>query len=373
MNVIKRRSTNASRLERYLGSEAQRISDAARGWHGHDPILVGVPSVRGVRVGGDGDFVGEVDAGGFASLLDRIAERTERAVRKAATRSTMGAGFSSLSDLISEATVGGKGQRLMLQKSGTTGVVAASNSLWRRGAQPAEGAAAAAAPAGAALTSATPGALPLRNAAGGDTTHVVRADTVSSVAGNTLLLYDRLFEVNKTMSSTANETVSGEPTRYQSTTPGAADFAGNNFLFFECQAALSNTAHNWTAQYTSQNGTTAKEIQTLTGNASNIITRLDHPIASSWFAPLAAGDTGIRALTRMTCSASVTGTIAAVIGRPLVFIPMPVANYMTVLDGINTAFNLERVFDNACLALLEVNKPATGATNYSGMITLVSG
>jgi hypothetical protein len=373
MHINKRRSTNASRLERYLGSEAQRISDAARGWHGHDPILVGVPSVRGVRVGGDGDFVGEVDAGGFASILDRIAERTDRAIRKLATRSMMGAGFSSLSDLISEATTGGKGQMMTFQKAGTTGVVSASNSLWRVGNQPAAGAAAAAAPGGDALTAATPGALPLRNAASGDTTHIVRADTVSSVAGNTLLLYDRLFQVSKTMSSTANETVSGEPTRYQSTTPSAADYAGNNFLFFECQAALSNTAHNWTAQYTDQGGTATVELPTLTGNASNIINRLDHPTASSWFAPLAAGDTGIRALTRMTCSASVTGTIAAVIGRPLCFIPMPVANYMTVLDGINTAFNLERVFDSACLAFLEVNKPATGATNYSGAVRLVAG
>jgi len=44
-----------------------------------------------------------------------------------------------------------------------------------------------------------------------------------------------------------------------------------------------------------------------------------------------------------------------------------------VTDGINSAFNLARIFDDAALAFLEVCKPATGATNYAGSFTTVAG
>jgi hypothetical protein len=206
-----------------------------------------------------------------------------------------------------------------------------------------------------------------------DTRHIVAAGAVASVAGNTLLLYDRIFQVNKTMSSTATEAVTGVPTRYQSTTPGAQDSAEGNFLFVEVGAALGATAHNWTVcQYTDQGGTGGVSLPSLTGNASAIVNRLDHP-ASQWFAPLASGDTGIQQLDQMQCSASVTGTINFVIGHPLCWIPIPIANLFCEVDGINTSFNLVRIFDDAALALLEVMKPSTTATTYNACVTTVAG
>jgi len=42
-------------------------------------------------------------------------------------------------------------------------------------------------------------------------------------------------------------------------------------------------------------------------------------------------------------------------------------------DYINTALNLTRIFDDAALAFLEVNKPATGATTYNGIFSGVAG
>jgi hypothetical protein len=372
-------SVNASRLDRWLGREnTEHVSGLMADWYGPPIALHGVPGAVYATKGGD--FVGDLRAGWEATAFDRardVLRRMERAVRVASNprRARLHAGFASLSDLIAEATVGGKRQELLFNKVGTTGVVSVTNSLWRVGNHPPAGAASSAAPGGIAPTDATTGAIPFQNpGTGGDTTHVTTGFSLATVAANTLLLYDRIFGVAKTMNSTATEAVTGLPSRYQSTTGGAVDSAEGNFLFIEVGTALAATAHNWTVcQYTDQGGTTAVTLPSVTGNASAIINRLDMP-AGSWFCPLAAGDTGIKALTQMQCSAAVaTGAIDFVIGHPIAWMPCPVANMVCVMDGINSAFNLARIFDDAALALLEVCKPATTATTYNGAVTLVAG
>lgn len=376
-NIIGQRSTNAGKLERYLGAdEVARISSSMRGFHGTRPILVGgMPARRGVWVGNDGDFVGTIDGGGFAGALDAVGDRVARAFRKISRQSAARfemAGFSSLSDLISEATTGGKKADYTFNKVGTTGVIGATNSLWRVGAHPVAGNAASNAPGGNVPTRTTTGALPLWNpSTAGDTQHFVRADVIASVGGNTLLMYDRIFEVNKTMASATAENVTGTPTRYQATT-NTPDSADGNFLFFEGQAALGATAHTWSGTYLDHDGNAAT-LPSLAGNSANIINRLDHPNNGQWFAPLASGDAGIKALTQVQCSASVTGTLAVVIGHPIAFLPTPIANVFTIIDGINSAFNLTRIFDDAALGFLEVAKSATTATTYNGNIATVAG
>jgi len=374
--------THSDRLERWLGADAvARVSVAMRDWYGPPVALQGVPGR--VYAARGGDFLGPIEAGQEMSALDRAdaiwtreraAARRRMFLRSSRSRRQAGmAGFTSLSDLIAEATAGKK-RDFLFQKVGTTGVANATNSLWRVGNQPAAGAAASAAPGGLAPTDATTGAFLFGNPTGGDTQHFTVGYAQASVAANTLLLYDRIFGVAKTMASTATEAVTGVPSRYQSTTASDADYAGGNFLFVECGSALPATAHNWTVcQYTDQDGNTGATLPSLTGNASNIINRLDHP-AAQWFAPLASGDTGIKALTQMQCSASVaSGTIDFVIGHPIAWMPCVLANMVCVADGINTAFNLVRIFDDAALAFLEVTKPATTATTYSGMFSSVAG
>jgi hypothetical protein len=45
----------------------------------------------------------------------------------------------------------------------------------------------------------------------------------------------------------------------------------------------------------------------------------------------------------------------------------------SVIDGVNSAFQFERVYDGACLALMEFYKGANQATSYTGTIMLASG
>jgi hypothetical protein len=370
---------HSDRLERWLGAdEIAKISDGMRNWYGKAIPVANVPGKVWAQPGGD--FTGYLDGGGFMSLLEKQVDRTNQFARQfwrkagRVRHGQMNAGFASLSDLISEATTGAKRREFTFAKTGATGVTNVTNSLWYAAGQPTVGATPSNAPGGDAPTDATTGGFLFSNPTGGDTQHFLTGYISSSVAAQTLLLYDRIFQVNKTMNSTATESVTGVPTRYLSATSGAADSAENNFLFVEVQTALAATAHNWTTcTYTDQSNNTGATLPSLIGNSAAIANRLDHPVGQ-WFAPLATGDTGIRNLTQMQCSAAVaTGAISFVIGHPLVFMPVPVANLLTLQDGLSSGFTLARVFDDACLSFLELTKSASTATTYAGYFLTVAG
>lgn len=374
------RHTHSDRLERWLGAEkvaqlSAAMCNPAAKWYGRPIAVSGVPGL--VYATKDGDFVGAIDAGYEASAVDRAQEIVRRAVRRermrvARIKRTQRGAIGSL-DAALAAYFGGRNRMFSFVKAGTTGVVGATNTLWYVGSQPAAGAAASAAPGGTVPTDATTGSWVFDNPSSG-TQHFIFGNPIASVAANTLLLYDRLFSVTKTMNSTGTEAVTGLPSRYQSTTPGAADYAQNNFLMIECRTALPATAHNWTVcTYTDQDGNTGATLPSVTGNASNIINRLDQPVGS-WFCPLASGDSGIKNLTQMQCSALVaSGAIDFTIGHPIAFMPCGIANFVCEKDGLTTSIALERIFDDACLALLEIVKAATTATTYTGTFNTVRG
>jgi hypothetical protein len=340
-----------------------------RGWYGSPICVRDVPG--SVWITRDGDFVGQFDRGYFASAYDAFEDHLKRAW------SSIGqpnyglayAGFASISDALARASQG-YSRRRAFAKSGPTGVVAVTSSLWRVGTQPVAGSAGAAAPGGTAHASTDTGALSFNNPSSG-TLHLVGADVSASVINNSLLLYDRLHSVAKTMNSTATEAVTGDPTRYQSTTATDADYIGDNFGFVEVGGtALAATAHNWTTCLYDDQDNASSTLPSLTGNSGAIVDRLDHP-TGQWFAPLASGDVGIRAWTQMQCSATVaTGAINFVVGHPLGFMAFPVINSMLPFDWLTNRDLAPRIFDSACLALLEPLKPATTATNYAGRIIM---
>lgn len=373
-NLVKDLPTHSSRLERWLGAETlERLSRSMLEWYGPPIALSGVPgNVYATR---GGDFHGRILEGGFVSGVDRAVMSLQKrgyidAVGRLAASPRMG--FSSLSDMIAEQTAG-KGRSFWYQKVGATGVVGVTNSLWGLGNLPAAGANATGAPNGDAPTDATQGAYGFVNPSSPDTQHFTTAFAMANYV-NTLMLYDRIFQVNKTMASTVAESVTGVPTRYQGSV-GAANSPEGNFCFPEVGGtALAATAHNHlTCRYRNQAGTDTISFPSVAGVSSAIVRRLDLA-AYLWFMPLATNDTGVKDLDQIQLDASVaTGVLNYVIGHPLAFIPIPIVNLMCIVDGINTAFNLVQIFDDAALALLEISKPATNATTYQVEIDTVAG
>ena len=375
-------STHATQLERWLGPEAvKNVSDNMRDWYGPPIALAGVPGR--VYAHGGGDFRGRIATGRFASALD-VAEGMARRLKRGFRHATdprrqagqFNAGFTSLSDLIAEATTG-KSRYFHYQKTGTTKVVNSSSSLWRAAGTPPVGATPGNPATGTAYTNASTGGFPFTNPTGGDTQHFVKAEASASVIANTLMLYDLLFGVNKTINSVAAETVSGVPTRYQSVTPTDPNYVGGNFLFIQAGGtAIANTAHNHTVCTYTDQGAAGSTMPSLAGNpgaVATIVDRFDMPVGT-WFCPLETGDVGIQTLTQIQTSALVaTGVMWFMIGHPIALIPHPLANLICVTDGIMTAFNLTRIFDDACLAFIEMPAPATTATNYTGVLMSVSG
>lgn len=363
-----------NKLERWLGQEKiDHLRASINGWYGRPINLRDVPG--SVWLHADGTFTGNFKRGGFYSALDSLEEWTKRlnkAIEYQVMHPQLNAGFTSIGDALSRASQGFS-QRRHINKVGPTGVVGVTSSLWRVGPQPAAGSAGAAAPGGTAHVSADTGALAYANPASG-TNHIVGADVAASVLGNSLMLYDRLFSVAKTINSTTTEAVTGVPSRYQSATTTAADYAGDNFLFVEVGGtALAAVAHNWTVcLYTNQANTAGQTLPSLAGNSGAIVDRLDHP-TQQWFAPLATGDVGIKALTQMQCSALVTtGAINFVIGHPIGIMAFPQINLLYPFDWLTNRDQAPRIFDNACLAFLEMLKPATTTTTYTGRMVTTS-
>lgn len=358
------------RVERWLGVDKVRhLQDCMRGWYGTPINLIDVPG--SVWITKDGEFVGKFTRGYFASAYDAFHDYLKRNWYEL-SKPQYGmayAGFASISDALARASQG-YSQRRPFNKAGPTGVVGVTSSLWRVGPQPAAGSAGAAAPGGTAHVDSDTGGIAFSNPASG-TLHLVGADVSCSIINNSLLLYDRLHSVAKTMNSTATEAVTGDPTRYQSTTATNADYIGDNFGFVEVGGtALAATAHNWTTCTYDDQGNASSTLPSLTGNSGAIVDRLDHP-AQQWFAPLESGDVGIRAWTQMQCSAAVaTGAINFVVGHPLGFMSFPVINSVLPFDWLTNRDQAPRVFDDACLAFLEPLKPATTATTYTGRIVL---
>lgn len=384
--------THSDRLERWLGKEqVEAISGNFRDFY-YPVALHGVPG--NVHVMPGGDFAGEIKAGQYMDkesgaravyrkirkqieskkMLDAATETLLELI-KAERKEVLSVGAFASIDAVVAAYTGGKGQAIPFQKTGVaSNAIGNANDLWTRAGTPVAGGAASAAPGGVATTAATTGALGFKNLGTANTGHYLNWSLSASVINNSLLLYDRIFAVAKTMNSNTTEAVTGVPTRYTNTTPGNIQYAGGNFCFpANPTTVLAATAHNWTVcQYTDDTGTAAQSFQSVAGVSACVVGGVDLAVGN-WFLPLATGDVGMTALSQMQCSALVaTGTIDFVIGHPIAINACPIANLACLDDGLYTALNLTTILDNACLSFLELPKPATTATTYSGVVRAVS-
>lgn len=358
-------STHAQRLERWLGSEqVNSISEQMRLWTGPPVKMANLPGhVYAVR---GGEFVGKINGGYFAGLTDYYLGKSRRVARNLIRRqrAVANTGFASLSDLISEATTGGKLQQIPFSKIGA-GSAIHNRTLWTESGFPGAGAAPASRPGGAVPDNTTAGGLQQIDPSGTDTLHVTTIQSFATTAPNCLLLYDRLFAASAVAhTNNASQTITGTPTRYNATTT-----APGNFFFLECTNTLGSTAHTILINYTDNAGNAAENSGTTTIVVSSTAGRVPH---AQFFVPINVADTGFLNVTACTFSAVSSGTSNAVIGHAISFIPQPVAQVGVVLDGINSAFNLTEVKTDACLALLEL-KGVASASTYTGSVILVSG
>lgn len=364
--MIPRLSTQAHRLENWMGKEqVEECSRQMRDWYGPPIPLKNVPGAVYAR--GGGDFVGPIRGGGVGCLADYYADKVVRAWKKQARTQRLYTGFSSLSDLISEATTGAKQQNFFFYKTSTVNITASNESLWLiAGGMPGAGAAPSALAGGSVPDNTTVGGLQQVDPGGSDTLHLTTVTSQSTVAGRMLVLYDRIFNASGLPHNTTAATAcSGVPTRYTTTT---GDVAGN-FAFLEVTNALGSTAHTVTMRYNDQAGGADENAIATTVVVSSAANRIPH---AAFFIPLAAADTGLCAHDLFTMSAVSSGTSNCVIGHPLCFIPQPVANAGVIIDGINSAFNLVQIKTDACLAFLRFS--ATNAVEtFMGSVTLVSG
>lgn len=268
------------------------------------------------------------------------------------------AALTDLSDLINRQTGGNSGtpENIFFHKvprvqgvAATAPIAGRGASLWTYDGFPAGGVA----PGAAAIpTRATTGAIPFTAPGGGREKFLISAGVVPSTAG-VYLLYDRLMHVSGLSGVvTIAQTVQGA-----GPTPAITRNTGGegNFAFYEIYSIIGTTSTTLTMSYTNQAGT-AGRTATINIGATGF-----REVTRAQRIPLAAGDTGIRAIDNVTLTASTTtaGDFGITLARPIAWIPIGSAgiggwrDYTTGLPG------LPSIDPNACLSLLFIPAAAT--------------
>jgi hypothetical protein len=284
-----------------------------------------------------------------------------------------GTGFASLSDLISEATAGGKRQQLRYAKTSTITAAAVGDNqdLWNVGANPVAGAVAAAAAGGTSYDNTTQGGLQQKNPGGADTLHLTTWLGQATVASN-ILLYDRL-RAWLVSEGTASNAITGTQTRYNGAA-GTLSYPASSFVSSRITTVRAANANTVAFTYKDQDNSAAEANTAAAMISSGAVGRpCTGGPQGTWALALNTTDTGIYEVTNITYSGTSTGVSEFVHGYPLAILPCIVANIGFVLDGINSAFNLVQIQASACLAFFEFSKTTTAVDTYSGLITLVSG
>lgn len=373
--------THSQKLERWLGGSAEDISRSMRGWYGPSVPLANVPGR--VYVNGDGEFVGPIRGGQFGNIVDYGEAWMRGVMRRAArasARTVQTGGFATLTELIDAAKTGGKHQRIHFAKFASATNNSQPYSFWNIVTIPAQGGVGGTVGTGRVTTNATTGALAQVNAASGEQLHLigmtVRQTSPSGTNGQQtstigcVMLYDRLWDMTYNHATGTTQAIdsANRPTRYQGSTSSIGNFIGGEYT-----TSGNSTSHTITITYVDDAGNTAEAGAAYTQAQASAVNRFWHP--ALWFYPLNSGDRGVRYLTQIdqSTNTSTTGTQNYWVGHPLGLFPFVSKNiqYPIVYDGINSAFLMTRVQDNACLAFFQMpnNSDQLG---FHGFVELVS-
>lgn len=277
------------------------------------------------------------------------------------------AALDDLSDWINRITGGNSGTPDSLpvfKVARVAGAAAAAtisgrhHSLWRYEGMPSAGAV----PTAAAIPDrATFGAMPFK-APGGGREKFLTGTCFSGLVGGTVELYDRLFHIGGLSGAvTTPQTVQGStPTPALTRNTGGA----GNFAFYEIYTALGSTPATLTMTYTNQSGVTGK---TSTINIGGTGFREQ---GRAQKIPLAAGDSGIRAVESVQLSGS-TGaagdfgiTIANMV-EPVVLASAGIGGWRDWTTGVP---GMPSVDPDACYALLFYANTTTAPEIGSGLL-----
>jgi hypothetical protein len=217
----------------------------------------------------------------------------------------------------------------------------------------------------AAPTKATQGAIPFTNPGGGREKWLVQGTMMSEGPTDVLgiLLYDRLLHIGGLSgTNTGAQTVGGTLTR---NTGGVG-----NMIFFEIYTPVGTTATTITANYTDQDGNTGQTSgSAVIGGAANGIFTDQNVMVPI---PLAAGDTGVRAVASVTLAASTVstaGNFGITVARPLAWFMLngrgAIGRDFTVGPG-----GMPEIDTDACLAMAMYVGSAT-EVGFVGMLSTV--
>jgi len=279
------------------------------------------------------------------------------------------AAITDLSDLINRQSGGNSGtpNNLFYHKvprvagaAATTPIIGRGCSLWTYDGVPAGGAV----PTVAAIPDrTTTGAIPFTAATGGRDLHLIGTSITPLTAG-VFLLYDRLFHIGGLSgTSTADQTVQGgTPSPALTRNTGGA----GNMAWYEIYTLMGATSTTLTMTYTDDAGNSG-QTSTINFGATNF-----REVTRAQRIPLAAGDTGIRAIekVKLTATTGTLGDFGITIAQPLAWIPVGVAgtagwrDYTTGLPGIPV------INPDACLALMFLPAAATAPEVWGCIATI---
>lgn len=256
-----------------------------------------------------------------------------------------------------------KGQDRQFSKTLTTIAAGTCVSPWALGDYPAAGSYGTARVM-RTCSSSTTGALSFSNASGTDEIYLTGWGAQSTAAATgTLILYDRIADVaGIDFTTTSTQTITS------STYTRSATGAGVQ-MFLEVSTTIVGTPV-FTLSYTDQDGNAGATTGTVTC-AANSATRLAY--AGSPWIPLAAADSGVRALASLTCSvAGSAGVGTIVLARPIAQIPLISANGYIETSLATQYPKLPQLEDSHCLAFL-IFGGTSSAGSVSGNINAVAG
>jgi hypothetical protein len=279
------------------------------------------------------------------------------------------AAITDISDLINRQSGGNSGtpENIFFHKVPRVAGIAATSpvagrgcSLWEYDGMPAKGAVPT---VGEIPTKSTNGAIPFTAAGGGRDKHLIGASITPLTAG-VFLLYDRLFHeggLNATLTSA--QTIQGSPASPALTrnTGGAG-----NIAFYEIYTIIGTTSTTLTMTYTNQAGTGSRTSTINIGATSfREATRMQR-------IPLAAGDSGIRAIEQIQLSATTgtAGNFGITIAQPLAWIPVGAGGTMGWRDYTTGLPGIPVIDPNACLALMFIAGSGTAPELFGSLATI---